>query len=351
MKKKFAMILSFITLSSSLSGCALSESSNLSTENSSNTYSQVFSDEISETGSPEQSLTQSNSNSENDVDEEYLRQLAELEISLYTDIEPPQSLLDYLGQTKEEYLIEYYKSKGSVLLETTSNGGLYSLVVDEGEKRVFVCHRLPVCEDKLLETAYAVAGVATITNDDIISLLKNYDSAFFKIKNNSFDDICAIGFHKVSDKWFSINDITWFDSECEEIYKQGITSNSSSSSETDSANDGIVLYNQNDILIKYKSWEVSKTGSIEVNLYIENNSAKDFYVRTENFSADNYQMIINGTWKVNAGKKLNDSITIYKTEMEKNGLSEIRNAEFNFEISDVDYSIKYVTDTITLKLK
>lgn len=125
----------------------------------------------------------------------------------------------------------------------------------------------------------------------------------------------------------------------------------SSSSETSSYNKNTVLYDQNDILIEYKSWKVDRIGNIEVNLYIENNSENDFYVRTENFSAGDFQMVINGTWQVSAGKKLNDSITIYKSEIEKNGLSEITSIEFDFAISSTDYTIKYVTDTITLALE
>lgn len=124
-----------------------------------------------------------------------------------------------------------------------------------------------------------------------------------------------------------------------------------SESEIISSNQNIVLYNQNNILIEYKSWKVDKTGNIEVNLYIENNAENDFYVRTENFSAEDFQMVINGTWQINAGKKLNDSITIYKSEIEKNGLSEVKNIEFDFVISSTDYTIKYVTDTISLVLE
>lgn len=259
-----------------------------------------------------------------------------------TESETITSKTDLFDKVYSPYALRVYSPNVNDVIEFVSNCGFKSSVSTEnGYKEIKV-----ISGDDYVYFCFAPRSTADSNTFTTVSYYQDSSKSEVSLNNYSTSgdyEYDTLQMHVIGESNKDSRSVT--------AQRDFLFDEETSSSETSSPNKNTVLYNQNDILIEYKSWNVDKIGNIEVNLYIENNSENDFYVRTENFSAEDFQMVINGTWQVNVGKKLNDSITIYKSEIEKNGLSGITSIEFDFAISSTDYTIKYSTDTISLTLE
>ena len=88
----------------------------------------------------------------------------------------------------------------------------------------------------------------------------------------------------------------------------------------------------------------------EVKLLIENNTNTDYCIQTRNMSVNGYMMDPVFSPDVAAGKKANDSITFYKTQLEENDIDRIDQMEFNFYIFSWDDMLDSGFDTETIIL-
>ena len=113
--------------------------------------------------------------------------------------------------------------------------------------------------------------------------------------------------------------------------------------------ENLVLYDANGITITYKGIESGWMGT-EVKLLIENNTNTDYCIQTRNMSVNGYMMDPVFSPDVAAGKKANDSITFYKTQLEENDIDRIDQMEFNFYIFSWDDMLDSGFDTETIIL-
>lgn len=110
-----------------------------------------------------------------------------------------------------------------------------------------------------------------------------------------------------------------------------------------------VLYNDNNILVISKELLDTRTGGKELEIYIENNNTSDYYVHAENVSINGYQVITAGTWLSVSGKKLNDSIEMYSSELSKNNITDIDKIEFTLRFSSSETDEEFYSDVIVLE--
>lgn len=115
---------------------------------------------------------------------------------------------------------------------------------------------------------------------------------------------------------------------------------------------GKVLYNANGIKVTYKgisSEERLITGK-SVNLLIENTSNRNLTVQVRDFSVNGYMSDPIFSSSVAAGKKAMDEISIMKSDLEKNGITDIEDIEFTFHVFDDD-DWEYRFDSEIIKIK
>lgn len=249
----------------------------------------------------------------------------------------------------ENFYAAGLKEKGTVAAEGSTEDGAYMVIIDKGNKEGHIYYQFP--NEPIRDSIVRVADTIGILQDGGFS---DFDKLTMEWAKYDSDFPIAVFMPSRDSKgqWTAILPISWLSDDFMQEYgkMQEEFNNIQKANSSESTNE-VVIYDKNDILIKYRSWELSRTGCIEVNIYIENNTGKDLFLITKDFSAEGYQMIVSGTWKVNSGKKLNDSITIYKTEMEKNSLSKVKSIEFYIDIQSIDKEISYKTDNIELTLR
>ncbi len=110
----------------------------------------------------------------------------------------------------------------------------------------------------------------------------------------------------------------------------------------------ILLYNDNGIKIVFKGVSDGLFGK-KVNLYIENNTTKDYVIQVKEFSINGYMISPVFSCEVSAGKKANDDLTILSTSLDVNNIKEIDDVEFIFDILNSENSQdSIITEKITL---
>lgn len=115
--------------------------------------------------------------------------------------------------------------------------------------------------------------------------------------------------------------------------------------------ENIVVYEQNGVKISYTGIE-EKTGRILVKFLIENDTDIDYCVQERDFSANGYMLDANMSAEVAPHKKCNDGITVYKSTLEENNITDIENIEFYFHIFDWDNWTNGIdSDVISINIK
>lgn len=112
-----------------------------------------------------------------------------------------------------------------------------------------------------------------------------------------------------------------------------------------------IIYEENGLSIYYKGY-TEKNNNVGLDLLIENNSDKSYIIQTRDFYINGYSIDPSFSPEVKAGKKSNDSIKIYKSELEKNELSysKVEEIEFNFHVfNSDDWFDSFDSPTISLK--
>lgn len=98
-----------------------------------------------------------------------------------------------------------------------------------------------------------------------------------------------------------------------------------------------ILYNQNNIIVKVKDFEIgSFSNSITLKVYVENNSNKEVTVELEDPTIDGYQL---STWfyeSLNPGVKKNEDL--YISNLSDNGLKAKNVSEISLKLGIFDSS-------------
>jgi hypothetical protein len=95
-----------------------------------------------------------------------------------------------------------------------------------------------------------------------------------------------------------------------------------------------VVFDQNDIKITVKSLNTKGSTGPEIKLLIENNSTKNISVQARNTSVNGYMTETFFSADVAAGKKANDKITLYRSDLNAAGITTIADIELSFHIFD-----------------
>lgn len=89
------------------------------------------------------------------------------------------------------------------------------------------------------------------------------------------------------------------------------------------------LYDNNNFFIQYKGITQDKD-CIKIDLFIENKTDKGMYVQVRDFAINDFMVDRIFSPKIAAGKKTNDSIKVYNSELEKNGITQIEDIDLVF---------------------
>ena len=112
-----------------------------------------------------------------------------------------------------------------------------------------------------------------------------------------------------------------------------------------------VVYDKNGIVIYYTGIE-ELSSRYELKFLIENNTDTEYCVQERNLSVNGYMVSGSISAKTAPHKKNNDRITIFKSSLEKNNISDIKDIEFNFHIFDWnDWTSGFDSDTITINVE
>lgn len=97
-----------------------------------------------------------------------------------------------------------------------------------------------------------------------------------------------------------------------------------------------VIYDENDIKITAKALKYDEWFGPSVTVLVENNSQQNITVQTRNSSINGLMIETLFSCDIAAGKKANDSITFYDSELELSGITTIKDIEFSLYIFDSD---------------
>lgn len=127
---------------------------------------------------------------------------------------------------------------------------------------------------------------------------------------------------------------TWqdlFKTEC-------ITLQTSEYSNMDSTvnNQGIELYNKNNIKIMAQYVDEDSFWGKAILLYVENNGNQNITVAVDDLSINGFMFTSMYVDTIYAGKKSFNDITLFSSELEENGVSEVKDVELKFRIYDSD---------------
>ena len=111
----------------------------------------------------------------------------------------------------------------------------------------------------------------------------------------------------------------------------------------------MVVYDQNGVKITYKGFEDSWDGGINVKFLIENNTTKTILVQNRETSVNGFMVDANLSNEITAGKKVNASLSLWKSDLDDNRISSVDDLETVFIVMDNDtWDILFFTDTITI---
>lgn len=109
-----------------------------------------------------------------------------------------------------------------------------------------------------------------------------------------------------------------------------------------------VLMDKNGLKITYAGI-TSDQYKTTVNLLIENNTATGEMVQVRDVSVNGFMVTPVFSCDVAAGKKANDGLDFYSSNLEKNGITKIETIEFTFHVFESDdWSTSFTSDTIRI---
>ena len=111
-----------------------------------------------------------------------------------------------------------------------------------------------------------------------------------------------------------------------------------------------VIYEGNDIRVTALGFDSEDFFGPAIKVLIENNSPKDITVQSRNSSVNGLMVDAIFSSDVAAGKKANDSIVFFSSDLEISGITTIKDIEFSLHVIDADSWDSIVdTDTIVIR--
>lgn len=113
---------------------------------------------------------------------------------------------------------------------------------------------------------------------------------------------------------------------------------------------GTVLVDQDGIKIVYRGLETGGLMGPSMLLYLENNTDQSVTVQQRNMSLNGFMIDGIFSCEVEAGKKAVDDISIFDSDLEENGITELENGELSFHIFATDgWNTIFDTDMIAVE--
>ena len=109
------------------------------------------------------------------------------------------------------------------------------------------------------------------------------------------------------------------------------------------------LYYGNNIRITYTGFDSDSWISQKVKFRVENNSDKEYTVQVRDVSVNGFMMEPICSCDVLSGKKANDEITFWNSDLKENGIERIEHIEFKFHIYHT-YKDYFDTDVIIIDI-
>lgn len=116
--------------------------------------------------------------------------------------------------------------------------------------------------------------------------------------------------------------------------------------------DGIELLNQDGVRIVGKYVNDDSFWGKAILLYLENNTGKNIGVTCDDMSINGFMVTPVFSATIYDGKMSIDEITLFSSELEENGITEVEEVELKFRIYDADsYNTIFETDPIIFQTK
>lgn len=110
------------------------------------------------------------------------------------------------------------------------------------------------------------------------------------------------------------------------------------------------IYNQNDIIVTVTGFDMDETFGPEISVLIENNSDKGITVQPRNSSVNGYMIDLQMSCDVAPGKKANDSLDIFQSELDACGIDTISEIDFSLHFIETDsFETLFDSDMINLQ--
>lgn len=187
---------------------------------------------------------------------------------------------------------------------------------------------------------YTITCDALIVNDYMITDLFYCDIAAGKKANEDVNlytsELNAAGIDTVGkvEIYFRAYDSS-YDVLFDQVYAEIQTSDYENYDNTPSEG-GTELYNANGIRIVGQTVDENSFWGTSILLYCENNSGQNVGISVEDMSVNGYMMDALYSATIYDGKKSIDDITLFSSDLEKNGISSIDEAELKFHIYNID---------------
>jgi hypothetical protein len=211
--------------------------------------------------------------------------------------------------------------------------GLKMLIENNsGKDIVATCQNL-VINDYMIGTDMA----ATVANG-------KKSNEIFYINQSSLDDAGITVIEKI-DLAFTVSDSgynTMFTEKLAEIKTSAFSGKAFAK-----ADEGKELLNRDGIRIVGKYIKNDTMMGKEVMLFIENTGDKDITVFCDDISVNDFMVTTMFSQTVCAGKMAVDGVTIFSSDLEKNGITDIKNVELKFRVRYADsFNEIFTTDAI-----
>ena len=225
--------------------------------------------------------------------------------------------------TIEEQVL-YEKDGLKITAKSLETGGLFGpelkvLVENDGDQNVTVQARRVSVNGYMAESSFSCDVAAGKKVNDKISFM---DSTLEACNIETITDI-ELSFHVfTTEGWDTLDDsdLVQLQTSAAGSYQQAY----------DDA--GTVLVDQDGVKIVYRGLENDGLMGPQILLYLENNTDQSVTVQQRNMSLNGFMIDGIFSCELEAGKKAVDHISVFDSDLEENGITELENGELSFHI-------------------
>lgn len=216
--------------------------------------------------------------------------------------------------------------------------GINVLIENNSDKNVGVQCNTLIVNNYMITDLFSSSIAAGKKDNEVIELSS---SALEAAGIDTISEI-NISFHVFDDESFD----TLFDTE-----EVSIKTSAYGTVEQPAVDDGKELFNQGGIRIVGKYVSEDSFWGAGVLLFIENTSKEDILVQCDDMSINGFMVSPFFSSQVNKGRMALDTITILSSDLEENGIEEVKDLELKFNIIDpVNYDTISESESITFSV-